>query len=108
MCGLAGIFDPDGTARIDTGLLRRMTAAISHRGPDGDGFHVERGIGLGHRRLAIIDPVSGQQPMYNEDGTVAIVFNGMIYNFRELRTELRARGHIFRSNCDTEVIIHAW
>src|SRR6185437_10326474 len=102
MCGLAGIFDPDSTARIDTGLLRRMTEAVSHRGPDGDGFYLERGIGLGHRRLAIIDPASGQQPMYNEDGTVAIIFNGMIYNFRELRSDLQARGHIFRSNCDTE------
>lgn len=108
MCGIAGILDPDGAARIDTGLLRRMTEALSHRGPDGDGFYLERGIGLGHRRLAIIDPASGHQPMYNEDGTVAIVFNGMIYNFRELRTELQARGHIFRTNCDTETIIHAW
>jgi len=108
MCGLAGIFDPDGSARIDTGLLRRMTDSVRHRGPDGDGYHVERGIGLGHRRLAIIDPASGQQPMYNEDGTVAIVFNGMIYNYQELRLELQARGHIFRSRCDTETIIHAW
>ncbi len=108
MCGLAGIFDPNGSARIDTGLLRRMTDLLSHRGPDGEGFHVERGIGLGHRRLAIIDPASGQQPMYNEDGSAAIVFNGMIYNYRELRQELQARGHIFRSRCDTETIIHAW
>lgn len=108
MCGLTGIFDPDRSARIDTALLRRMTDAIAYRGPDGDGFHVERGIGLGHRRLAIIDPASGQQPMYNEDGTVGIVFNGMIYNFHDLRAELQTRGHIFRSRCDTETIIHAW
>ena len=78
MCGLAGIFDPDGGARIDTALLRRMTDAIRHRGPDGDGFHVERGVGLGSRRLAIIDPEGGQQPIYNEDGSVAIVYNGKI------------------------------
>ncbi|HEX5328111.1 MAG TPA: XrtA/PEP-CTERM system amidotransferase [Acetobacteraceae bacterium] len=108
MCGLAGIFDPDGAAGIDAALLRRMTAAIRHRGPDGDGFLLEPGIGLGHRRLAIIDPRGGQQPMYNEDSSVGIVFNGIIYNFRELRTELQARGHIFRTNCDTETIIHAW
>ncbi|MGH7155391.1 MAG: asparagine synthase (glutamine-hydrolyzing), partial [Acetobacteraceae bacterium] len=108
MCGITGIFDPDATARIDTGLLRRMTDAVRHRGPDGEGFHVERGIGLGHRRLAIIDPAAGQQPMYNEDASVAIVFNGMIYNFRELRPELQARGHIFRTRCDTETILHAW
>jgi asparagine synthase (glutamine-hydrolysing) len=108
VCGLAGIFDTDPSARIDTALLRRMTELLGHRGPDGDGFHVERGIGLGHRRLAIIDPASGQQPMYNEDGTVAIVFNGMIYNYQELRAELQARGHLFRSRCDTETIIHAW
>ena len=108
MCGLAGIFDSDPSARIDTALLRRMTELLGHRGPDGDGFHVERGIGLGHRRLAIIDPASGQQPMYNEDGTVAIVFNGMIYNYQELRSDLQYRGHLFRSRCDTETIIHAW
>ncbi|HSU05727.1 MAG TPA: asparagine synthase (glutamine-hydrolyzing) [Acetobacteraceae bacterium] len=108
MCGLTGIFDRDGAARIDTALLRRMTDVIGHRGPDGDGFHVERGVGLGHRRLAIIDPQSGHQPMYNEDASVAIVYNGMIYNFQELRPELQARGHVFRTRCDTETIIHAW
>jgi asparagine synthase (glutamine-hydrolysing) len=108
MCGLAGIFDPDSAARIDSTLLRRMTEAIRHRGPDGDGFHVERGVGLGSRRLAIIDPAGGQQPIYNEDGSVAIVYNGMIYNFQELRPELEARGHLFRTHCDTETIVHAW
>ena len=108
MCGLAGIFDPDSAARIDPALLRRMTEAIRHRGPDGDGFHVELGVGLGSRRLAIIDPAGGQQPIYNEDGSVAIVYNGMIYNFQELRPELEARGHLFRTHCDTETIVHAW
>jgi len=108
MCGLAGIFGPDSAARIDTALLRRMTDAIRHRGPDGDGFHVERGVGLGSRRLAIIDPEGGQQPIYNEDGSVVIVYNGMIYNFQELRPELEALGHLFRTDCDTETIIHAW
>ncbi len=107
MCGLAGIFDPSGGG-VDAALLRRMTDAIAHRGPDGDGFHLEPGIGLGHRRLAIIDPTGGEQPMFNEDGSVAIVFNGMIYNFQELRPELQALGHRFRNRCDTETIIHAW
>ncbi len=108
MCGLAGIFNPDAAQEVDHDLLRRMTRALAHRGPDGDGFHLEPGIGLGHRRLAIIDPRAGQQPMYNEDGSVALVFNGMIYNFQALMPELRALGHAFRTRCDTETIIHAW
>ena len=108
MCGLAGVFRPDGGA-VDAGLLRRMTAALAHRGPDGDGFHLEPGIGLGHRRLAIVDLEGGHQPMFNEDGSVAVVFNGQIYNYPELWPELQALGHCFRSDhSDTEVIIHAW
>jgi asparagine synthase (glutamine-hydrolysing) len=85
-----------------------MTTALRHRGPDGEGFHREPGIGLGHRRLAIIDVGGGQQPMYNEDASVVIVFNGEIYNFSELRPKLQALGHVFRNRCDTEAIIHAW
>ncbi len=108
MCGLAGIFTLDAPRDVDEGLLRRMTSALAHRGPDGDGLHIEPGIGLGHRRLAIIDPRAGQQPMFNEDGSVVIVFNGMIYNFQDLEQALRARGHVFRTRCDTETIIHAW
>ncbi|HVB69453.1 MAG TPA: XrtA/PEP-CTERM system amidotransferase [Acetobacteraceae bacterium] len=108
MCGITGIFDLAGQRPMDRALLRRMTAAIAHRGPDGDGFHEEPGVALGHRRLAIVDPHAGQQPMYNEDGAVAIVFNGMIYNFQSLRPRLEAAGHVFRTHCDTETIIHAW
>ncbi len=108
MCGITGIFDLGGAPRIDPALLRRMTAAVHYRGPDGDGFHEEPGVALGHRRLAIIDPKAGHQPMYNEDGSVAIVYNGMIYNFQDLRSELEARGHVFRTRCDTETIVHAW
>jgi exosortase A-associated amidotransferase 1 len=109
MCGIAGIFHPGAAGPVDAGMLRRMTTALAHRGPDGDGFHVEPHIGLGHRRLAIIDIGGGQQPMFNEDGSVAIVFNGEIYNFRELRPKLEALGHVFRSDhSDTETIIHAW
>ena len=112
MCGIAGIFHPNSSQAgpaIDAALLRRMTTALAHRGPDGDGFHVEPGIGLGHRRLAIIDIAGGHQPMFNEDGSVAIVFNGEIYNFAELRPRLEALGHVFRSDhSDTETIVHAW
>jgi asparagine synthase (glutamine-hydrolysing) len=108
MCGLTGIFHPDHSGPIDAALLRRMTAAIAHRGPDGDGFHIEAGIGLGHRRLSIVDVAGGAQPMYNEDESVVIVFNGEIYNFPELRPKLQAMGHVFRNRCDTEAVIHAW
>ncbi len=108
MCGLAGLFQQSGPAPVDAALLHRMTGALSHRGPDGDGFHVESGVGLGHRRLAIIDVDGGQQPMYNEDHSVVIVFNGEIYNHAALRETLRAQGHVFRNHCDTEAIIHAW
>ena len=108
MCGFAGIFDSIGRGGIDRALLRRMTASQFHRGPDGSGEHCGAGIGLGHRRLAILDLAGGHQPMYNEDGKVAVVFNGEIYNYRRLARELEAAGHVFRSHCDTEVIVHAW
>ncbi|MBN8889838.1 MAG: amidotransferase 1, exosortase A system-associated [Rhodospirillales bacterium] len=108
MCGLAGIFHQADQRPIDSAALHRMTAALAHRGPDGDGFYIEPGVGLGHRRLAIIDPTGGEQPMYNEDRSVVIVFNGMIYNFQSLFPRLREAGHVFRTKCDTEAIIHAW
>jgi asparagine synthase (glutamine-hydrolysing) len=108
MCGIAGIFSADKRHPVAEGILRSMTAALTHRGPDGDGFHIEAGIGLGHRRLAIIDLVGGRHPIFNEDGSVAIVFNGEIYNHVELRRQLEAAGHVFRSRSDTEVIVHAW
>ena len=108
MCGIAGIFDYRGQREVDRSLLRRMTDALGHRGPDGDGFHFAPGVGLGHRRLAIVDLVTGDQPLFNEDGTVCVVYNGEIYNFQPLMAELIALGHIFRTRCDTEVIVHAW
>jgi asparagine synthase (glutamine-hydrolysing) len=108
MCGIAGIFDFCGPGDIDRLLLRRMTEIIAHRGPDGDGFHFAPGIGLGHRRLAIVDLVTGDQPQFNEDGTVCAVFNGEIYNFQLLMAELTTLGHAFRTRSDTEVIVHAW
>jgi asparagine synthase (glutamine-hydrolysing) len=108
MCGIAGIFDYRGQREVDRSLLRRMTDTLGHRGPDGDGFHFAPGVGLGHRRLAIVDLVMGDQPLFNEDGTICVVYNGEIYNFQPLMAELAALGHIFRTRCDTEVIVHAW
>ena len=108
MCGITGIFDARGRSDIDRGLLHRMNESQHHRGPDGGGVHVEPGVGLGHRRLSIIDLATGQQPLYNEDRSVAVVFNGEIYNFQELVPELAASGHTFRTHSDTEVIVHGW
>jgi asparagine synthase (glutamine-hydrolysing) len=108
MCGIAGIFDFRGRRDVDRLLLHRMTEIIAHRGPDGDGFHIAPGIGLGMRRLAIVDLATGDQPQFNEDGTVCVVFNGEIYNFQPLMAELTALGHAFRTRSDTEVIVHAW
>ncbi len=108
MCGLVGIFDTQGRRPIDRGLLDRMNERQHHRGPDEGGLHVEPGLGLGHRRLSIIDLATGQQPLFNEDGSVVVVFNGEIYNFGDLVKELKALGHTFRTHSDTEVIVHAW
>lgn len=108
MCGIVGIFDLRGTRPINDELLTRMNQAQLHRGPDEGGIHSEPGLGLGHRRLSIIDLSSGHQPLFNEDGSVAVVFNGEIYNFQTLSEELQAAGHVFRTHSDTEVIVHAW
>lgn len=108
MCGIAGIFDMRGKGEIDRDLLHRMNQTLIHRGPDEGEVHIEPGIGLGHRRLSIMDISSGQQPLFNEDGSVAVIFNGEIYNFQKLANELTALGHQFRTHCDTEVIVHAW
>ncbi len=110
MCGIAGIItSPD--RKIDQAIIKRMTDAIIHRGPDEAGIYTAAGIGLGHRRLSIIDIKSGQQPMTSTDGEVTIVYNGEIYNFVEIRAELEAKGYRFKTRCDTEVILyayHAW
>ncbi len=108
MCGIAGIIDIIGQRPIDQGLLHRMTDRLAHRGPDGSGFHTSPGVGLGHRRLAIIDVSGGRQPLFNEDGAVSITFNGEIYNYQELMIDLERRGHQFRTRSDTEVIVHGW
>ena len=108
MCGIVGIIDTRGESSIDSDLLSRMNEIQHHRGPDEVGIHTEPGVGLGHRRLSIIDLKSGKQPLFNEDQTVVVVYNGEIYNFPDLMSELRDRGHSFRTRCDTEVIVHAW
>lgn len=108
MCGIAGIFDGAARAPIDEAILRKMTRAIAHRGPDGEGIYASDGIGLGHRRLAIIDLAGGAQPMWSSDGSHCVVFNGEIYNYRELAAELTALGYAFTSRSDTEVILNGW
>ncbi|MDX1402319.1 MAG: amidotransferase 1, exosortase A system-associated [Kiloniellales bacterium] len=108
MCGLVGLFDMRARREPDRRLIDRMTERLAHRGPDGRGKHIAPGIGLGHTRLAIIDIKGGAQPLFNESGTTSVVFNGEIYNFREIRRELQAMGRHFRTDSDTEVIVHAW
>ena len=108
MCGIVGILDLKGKRPVDRSLLEQMNQTQFHRGPDEGGTHIEPGLGLGHRRLSIIDLSSGQQPLFNEDHTVVVTYNGEIYNFPELSDELKAKGHVFRTHCDTEVIVHAW
>jgi asparagine synthase (glutamine-hydrolysing) len=108
MCGIAGKLYLDGQQPVDPDLIDRMLAVIGHRGPDGQGKFLSGAIGLGHKRLSIIDLNTGDQPMTNEDGTIWLVYNGEIYNFHELREELIRKGHTFRSTCDTEVIIHLY
>jgi asparagine synthase (glutamine-hydrolysing) len=108
MCGITGIFDTRGTRAVDVASLQRMNDSQHHRGPDEGSVHVEPGVGFGHRRLSIIDIATGQQPLFNEDGSVAIVFNGEIYNYQDLIPELQSLGHVFHTKSDTECIVHAW
>jgi len=108
MCGVAGILTAPGAAPISLELLRRMIAMLDHRGPDGYGLYRDRTVGLAHSRLSIIDLDTGFQPLSNEDGSVWLSFNGEIFNYLELRKELQARGHRFRSQGDSEVIVHLY
>jgi len=107
MCGICGAFDLKGRP-VQADLIRRMSNALRHRGPDGEGYYVSEYVGLGHRRLSIIDLEGGDQPITNEDGSLQVIFNGEIYNFIELREELERRGHIFKTRSDTEVIVHSY
>jgi asparagine synthase (glutamine-hydrolysing) len=108
MCGFVAIFDTREQRPVESGLLHHLTRLLEHRGPDGEGYYIDAGVGLGHRRLAIIDRAGGQQPMFNEDRSVSVVFNGEIYNFATVRKDLIARGHVFETGSDTEVIVHGW
>src|SRR5262245_53788381 len=108
MCGIAGIYFLDQRPVDSDARIARMTTALTHRGPDACGYHTDAKVALGHRRLSIIDLKTGQQPLYNEDHTISVIFNGEIYNFQEIRPRLVALGHVFRTNSDTETIVHAY
>src|SRR5215216_7076635 len=107
MCGIVGVVNLDGSA-AEAALLERMNQAIFHRGPDEDGVYLKGHVGMAMRRLAIIDLKGGQQPIADEEGACWIVYNGEVYNYREVRRELEARGHRFHTDCDTEVVLHAY
>jgi len=107
MCGIAGVVDGE-RGRVEAATIHRMCQSIVHRGPDDEGIFLKDGAGLGVRRLSVIDLAGGHQPVFNEDQTICVVFNGEIYNFRELRLDLEGRGHRFCTHCDTEVIVHLY
>lgn len=108
MCGIAGIFHLETAKPVDPARLKSMTNSMGHRGPDGSGIWTAPGVGLGHRRLSIVDLEGGAQPMTTKDEAQVITFNGMIYNFAEIKAELETLGHVFETSCDTEVILYAY
>ena len=108
MCGISGIFSFNEHEVINEQLLKNMNNAQAHRGPNDQGYHIGSGIGLGHRRLSVIDLAGGHQPIYNEDDSVVVVFNGEIFNHHDIANELKSKGHLFKTNSDTETIVHAW
>jgi len=110
MCGINGIVlhEGSGARRVERGALERMRDVISHRGPDDCGIFIDGNAGLGHRRLSIVDVAAGHQPMPNEDATLHVVYNGEIYNHADHRPWLEARGHTYRTHCDTETILHLY
>src|SRR5215475_11593991 len=108
MCGICGIVNFKTTDAVNPDLLERMTSAQAHHGPDDHGYFVDGNAGLGHRRLSIIDLSGSNQPIFNEDRSLAVVFNGEVYNYVELTTRLVAQGHQFRTRSDTETIVHAY
>ena len=108
MCGIAGMIDLMGQRPVPEGSVQRMSRALLHRGPDEEGFLIRPGLGLASRRLSIVGLADGQQPIYNEDRNVVVVFNGELFDYVERRDELRARGHRFITHCDTEIIPHMW
>src|ERR1017187_10736704 len=108
MCGICGKLEFSQGAKVSPSLIKSMADTIAHRGPDDEGFYVSGQIGLGFRRLSIIDLGGGHQPLSNEDGSVWVIFNGEIYNYKELREGLLEKGHIFKTNTDTEVLVHLY
>lgn len=108
MCGIAGVLYADADRPVDRTILEAMGHSIAHRGPDAQGFWIEPGLGLVHRRLSIIDLNGGDQPIGNENGSIQVIYNGEIYNYRELRRDLESRGHVFRTQSDTETIVHLY
>jgi len=109
MCGINGIaFSSRSRRRVDAGMLKGMRDVITHRGPDDEGIFIDEEIGLGHRRLSIVDVASGHQPMTNEDGSLRITYNGEVYNHADFRETLEARGHVYQTHCDTETILHLY
>jgi asparagine synthase (glutamine-hydrolysing) len=108
MCGLVGYVDLHNKRRVEKEILVRMADTVRHRGPDDAGYFIEENVGLGFRRLSIVDLEGGHQPMCNEDGSAVLVCNGEIYNYRELSAMLKQKGHVFRTNCDVEVLLHLY
>src|SRR5580692_3359522 len=108
MCGICGKLVFGSETNVSPSLVKAMADTIQHRGPDDEGYYVSGPVGLGFRRLSIIDLATGHQPICNEDGTVWIVFNGEIYNYQELRQDLKGKGHVFKTQTDTEVIVHMY
>ena len=108
MCGICGIVRADPNAEVSADVIERMSDSIAHRGPDDAGMYLNGRVGFGFRRLSIIDLAGGHQPMSNEDSSVWIVYNGEIYNHAGQRAPLEAKGHVFRTRCDTEVIVHQY
>src|SRR4029453_7236136 len=108
MCGIAGIISLTGPAPLEEAVARRMAGALIHRGPDEDGFFARPGLSMANRRLSIVGLGAGTQPLYNEDRSVAVVYNGELFDYPEVKAQLEGRGHRFRTHCDTELLPHLW
>src|SRR5436190_20632661 len=108
MCGIAGIVDLEGMRSPPAGMIQRMADALWHRGPDEDGYLERPGLALANRRLSIVGLSDGRQPIFNEDGSIGVVYNGELFDYPEMKAALEARGHVFRTHCDTELIPHLW
>src|SRR5580704_16085363 len=108
MCGIAGAVNLRGQRSVPSAVLQRMADALFHRGPDEDGYLEQPGVSLASRRLSIVGLADGRQPISNEDGSVTVVYNGELFDYPEVRADLEARGHRFRTHCDTELLPHLW